>query len=173
MTIWWRLHNITKQPILTLNYFAVNFLLHRILPCCNWNILLLIVFAVDRENWFFSLLSVLLSKVGVPSSLSLSWQEIIIIILIIILSVSGGSSVVAFLQLFLSGSKTCAQSELQLSLWAWGAALGDRMMSCVTWAVHPKVAFILSISLTLLTPLLHLVTLNYLEIHGNCQDAAI
>lgn len=103
--IWWRLHSFTKQLIFTLNYFAVNFLLHRTLPCCNSNILFLILFAVDRENWLFSLLSVLMCKVGVPSFLSLSWQEIIIIILIIILSVSGGSCVVTFLQLLLSGSR--------------------------------------------------------------------
>lgn len=58
-------------------------------------------------------------KVGVPSCLSLSWQ--------VILSVSGGTSVVAFLQLLLSGSKTCVQNELLT-----GAVLGERTMSCVT-----------------------------------------
>lgn len=96
-----------QQPIFTLNYFAINFLLHRILPCCNSNILLLILFAVDRDNWL--LLSPQYShQVGAPSSLSLSWQ--------VILPVSGGTSLVAFVQLFLSGSKTCLQNELQLSL---------------------------------------------------------
>lgn len=117
--IWWRLHSLTKQPIFTLNYFAVNFLLHRILSCCNSNILLLILFAVGRESWLFFLLSILMCKVGVPSCLSLSWQ--------VILSVSGGTSVVAFLQLLLSGSKTCVQNELLT-----GAVLGERTMSCVT-----------------------------------------
>lgn len=76
------------------------------------------------------------------------------------MSVSGGRSVVAFLQLFLSGSKTCVQNELQLSvpLRLTGAVLGERIMSCVTQAMHPKVALAFSNSLTLLTALLHTVT---------------